>query len=319
MYEGERYYTTKEQLKETLNKYGVDIIPSIINESECEILYSGIWDFFEHITKYWEIPVNRNDVTTYREFYKLYPLHSMLIQYFSIGHAQVSWDMRQNEKILDIFSYFWGCDNKDLLVSFDGLSLHLPPEITKKGWLGKSWFHTDQNIKHNNFECVQSFITALDINEGDATLTFMENSHSFHNILNVEGSNPKTDWYKLNKEEEQMFLNKGCEYKKIKAPKGSLIFWDSRTIHSGCEAMKGRSTMNFRAIVYLSYSPRSQCNNKNIEKKKKAYNELRTTNHWACNPKLFPKTPRTYGGVLPTINPINNPVLNSIGLKLVGF
>jgi len=60
----------------------------------------------------------------------------------------------------------------------------------------------------------------------------MESSNNFHeefakkfNITN------KSDWYKLNKEETQFYLEKDCLYKKIKCPKGSLVFWDSRTIH----------------------------------------------------------------------------------------
>jgi ectoine hydroxylase-related dioxygenase (phytanoyl-CoA dioxygenase family) len=49
----------------------------------------------------------------------------------------------------------------------------------------------------------------------------------------------KNDWYKLNKEEEKFFLEKGCKIKKIMCPKGSLVLWDSRTIHCGVEALKG--------------------------------------------------------------------------------
>jgi hypothetical protein len=43
------------------------------------------------------------------------------------------------------------------------------------------------------------------------------------------------------------------------------------------------------------------------------------TSHWANNPKLFAKTPRTYGGGLPAFNPIHSPQLNDIGHRLAGF
>jgi len=242
----------------------------------------------------------------------------MLIQYFSIGHCQASWDARQNQNILKIFSFFWKCKQEELLVSFDGLSLHLPPEITKRGWGGKSWYHTDQSPHRNDFECLQSFLTLLDINEGDATLTFLEGSNKYHHLLPKSKDN-KTDWYKLSEVEEKVFIEKGCEYKKIKAPKGSLIFWDSRTIHCGCEPLKTREVPNFRAIIYVSYSPRSFCSKGNLNKKKKAFDELRTTNHWAHKPKLFSKNPRTYGGEIPTIKNIDKPNVGEIGLKLAGF
>ena len=111
----------------------------------------------------------------------------------------------------------------------------------------------------------------------------------------------------------------GCEYKKIMCPKGSIVFWDSRTIHSGVEPNRSRTNINFRAIIYLCYMPREQATEKQLEKRKKAFGELRMTSHWPCNVKLFPKTPRTYGAVLPEINQIDPPRLTQLGKHLVGY
>ncbi len=56
-----------------------------------------------------------------------------------------------------------------------------------------------------------------------------------------------------------------------------------------------------------------------LSKKIKAFKELRVTNHWANNPKLFPKIPRTYGNELPELNMIHQPIINNIGRRLVGY
>ena len=53
-YEYEKYKTNKENFAKTLDKYGVAIIPSILNDKECTNIVSGMWDFFEHITQSWE-------------------------------------------------------------------------------------------------------------------------------------------------------------------------------------------------------------------------------------------------------------------------
>lgn len=320
-YEFQKYVCTKETLKETIAQYGVAIIPCVLDENECNSMVNKIWDFFEHITQKWETPINRNDTDSWREFYKLYPLHSMLIQHWGIGHAQASWDVRQNIKIVDIFAHFWGCDVNDLLVSFDGLSFNLPPEITKKGWnKGNTWYHTDQSFMSNEFKCIQSFITGLDINNYDATLSIMEGSNKHHaEFRETYDVTDKTDWYKLNKEQEQFYYDKGCIIKNITCPKGSLVFWDSRTIHCGIEADKRRTIMNIRAVIYLCYMPRNMSNQTNLKKKQKAFNEIRTTTHYPCKIKLFPKGPRTYGGALPTITQIEHPILNGLGKKLSGF
>ena len=145
----------------------------MLNEDECELMVKKIWEFFEHITKNWEIPINRNNKNTWTQIYKLYPIHSMLFQHWGVGHSQASWDLRQNIKIVEIFAHFWNCNLTDLLVSFDGMSFHLPPEITKKGWnRNNTWYHTDQSYTTPNFKCIQSFITGYDINEYDATDAF---------------------------------------------------------------------------------------------------------------------------------------------------
>lgn len=320
-YENTKYYTDKEHLKETLEKYGVAVIPSVFTELETKDLLDKMWSFFEHITKKFKTPIKRDKPDTWKSFFSLYPLHAMLIQRFGIGHAQFAWDARQNIKAVEIFSKLWSVEPKDLLVSFDGSSFHLPPETTNRGWnRNNTWYHTDQSFTRNDFECAQSFVTLNDINVGDGTLAFMEGSHKYHqDAANKFKLEEKSDWYKLNKEQEEYYQSKGCEYKKISCPKGSIVFWDSRTIHCGVEPFKQREQPNLRAVIYLCYMPRYLISNANLKKKKEAFNNLRTTNHWPAKPKLFGVNPRTYGNEMEEINPIKKPKVNELGLKLAGF
>jgi hypothetical protein len=320
-YEFERYICSKETLRETIETFGVAIIPNVLDDIECESMVNKIWDFLEHITQSWEIPIVRNNTETWNEFYKLYPSHSMLLQYWGIGHAQASWDVRQNKKIVEVFAYFWGCGVNELLVSFDGLSFHLPPEITKRGWFrGNTNYHTDQSFTTPDFKCIQSFITGLDINEYDSTLSFMESSNQYHSEFRYTYEvTEKSNWYKLTKKQRGFYMERGCEIKNIKCPKGSLVFWDSRTIHCGIEADKRRVSQNIRAVIYLCYMPRSICSKTNLKKKQRAFQELRATTHYPCNIKLFPKNPHTYGKPIPTFVPVEEPILNDLGKSLSGF
>ena len=284
-------------------------------------MISGIWDYFEHISQTWEIPINRSNKETWKGIYSIFPLHSMLFQNFSIGQSQICWDMRQNEKIVNIFSQFWNCSNEELLVSFDGLSFNMPPEVTNRGWnRNNTWYHMDQSPTRNDFECIQSWITGLDVEEGDATLAFFEKSNKYHKKFAKKFKlTEKSDWYKLNTEEEQFYLDKGCKKKKITCPKGSLVFWDSRTIHCGVEACKDRNNSKLRAVIYLCYMPKSLATDANLRKKQQAFNNIRSTSHWPHKPKLFAKKPRTYGRELPEITPIEKPTLTELGKKLAGF
>jgi hypothetical protein len=320
-YESQKYNTDKEHLNETLNMYGVAVIPSVFSYQECDDLLNKMWTFFEHITQNFEQPIDRINQDSFKQLFKLYPLHAMLIQRFGIGHAQFAWDARQNPKAVEIFAHFWKCKPEELLVSFDGSSFHLPPEITKRGWnLNNTWYHADQSYTRNNFECVQSFVTYNPINVGDGTLAFMEGSNRFHKKVSEKFElSDKADWYKINKDIEEYYLSVGCEYKKISCPKGSIVFWDSRTIHCGVEPFKGREEPNIRAITYLCYMPGKSISDANRRKKIKALQELRTTNHWSCKPKLFSVNPRTYGKELPNVHSIDPPVLTKLGKQLAGY
>ena len=243
----------------------------------------------------------------------------MLIQHWGVGHAQYVWDVRQNPRVRDVFEHIWETD--DLLVSFDGVSYHLPPEAIRTGWYrGNDWLHVDQSYTDNSFKCVQGWVTANKVNPGDATLTVLVGSHLIHGeFQKAFGVTDKDNWYKLTEEQKQFYLDRGCSLERITCPAGSLVLWDSRTVHCGTEAMKTRKEPNLRNVAYVCYQPRSKATTKAIEKRIKVFEELRMTSHWPANPKMFGKHPRTYGAELPDVTPLSRPVLNEVGRKLVGY
>jgi hypothetical protein len=322
LYKGKKYNTTIDGVKKKLEKYGVAIIPSILNENECNKMKEGMWNYLEQITKNFEIPINRNNDKTWGELSKLWVKHSMLIQQWKIGHSQFNWDLRQNKKIINVFSKIWNKKPEELLVSFDGASVHMPPEITKKGWFrGNTWLHSDQSFTRNNFECVQSWVTANEVNIGDATLAFYEKSNRYHEeFKNKFNITDKGDWFALKDQlYKNFYLKKGCKLQYIKCPAGSLVLWDSRTIHCGQEAMKDRKKPNIRFVSYLCYTPRDFATENMLKKKINAFENMRTTSHWPHKPKLFPLKPRTYGQELAPIAEIQPPQINDLGKKLIGY
>jgi len=325
IYEYEKYVTTPEQLKETLETLGVAIIPNVLTQEECGSMKTGMWEYLEHITQKFKVPLKRDNPKTWRSFSELFALHSMLIQHHGIGHAQYIWDLRTNPKIYNIFSKLWDVEPEELLVSFDGASCHLPSEETGVGWYqNKDWFHTDQSYMRNDMECIQSWVTGCDVHENDGTLAILEGSHKYHkrfakHFKIEDTSDSRSDWYKLNCEEQKYYESKGCQRRSIKCPAGSIVFWDSRTIHCGQQPVKGREMPNMRCVVYLCYTPRDCATQTHLKKKIKAYEELRTTSHWPHKPKLFAKNPRTYGKQLQPITAINKPVIPDIGRKFIGY
>ena len=338
------YITTTDKLKETIDTYGVAIIENVLDLDECAEYNEKTFEMLNEITCKRFV---YDDINTWNNFYDLFPKHNMLLQNY-VGHAQYIWNIRQNPKIVDIFGEFWNVNNDDLLVSFDGISFNLPPEKTGKGWRerAKKWLHCDQSFQNSEFETLQSWITFNNVRKGDATLLFLEGSNKYHNefkeyLTTLNNCNEfkeyltplnncsefkehaknsiDKDWYKLDDEELQFYKDKGCEEKYIECKAGSLVLWDSRTIHCGIEPTKSRSVENLRNIVYLCYAPRYLCAEKELNRRRKAFNEGRMMSHCPYKASLFPKTPRTYGKETLPIKNLNKPTLTSLGEKLVGF
>lgn len=330
-----QYHCTLETLKATLDQYGVAVLPRVLDHAKAAKLADGLWEYLEHISQSWEKPLSRSDPTTWKQIYDLMPSHSMLMQHFGIGHSQAVWDVRQDPAVLEVYAKLWNCEPKELLASFDGASIGMPPETTKRGWQDDTryWLHTDQSYRRNKVECYQSWVTAHDVNKGDATLVVLEGSHLLHKEFAetfFQGTKPPAkDWYQLKTADEVSFYRERCSEVRIQCPAGSMVLWDSRTIHQGGQPLKGRPEARERAIVYLCYQPRNHLPSgtkakdktkaKAIEKKRRVFEARRMTSHWPLKSTLFPTKPQHYGKGLPEITPVPDPVLTSLGKSLAGF
>ena len=84
----------------------------------------------------------------------------------------------------------------------------------------------------------------------------LEKSHKYHkNFKEDNNITEKSNWYKLNENEINYYMSKGCKKRLIKCPAGSIVLWDSRTIHCGRECRKERSKPNFRGVSYICMKP----------------------------------------------------------------
>lgn len=173
-------------------------------------------------------------------------------------------------------------------------------------------------------------MTAREVKPGDATLTVLLGSHAYHREFaqrfnkTTDKKATSKDWYLLaNQAELDFFVDeKGCRPISIACPAGSLVFWDSRTMHAGQESLPGRAPVDatIRMVVYLCYLPRNRATPKDLEKKREYFEKMRMTSHWPQHPIVFGKTPQTYGKELPPVEKLSAPSnLTKLGRQLAGF
>jgi ectoine hydroxylase-related dioxygenase (phytanoyl-CoA dioxygenase family) len=307
-----------EDITRVIEEYGVCILKNVLNEQECQGIVDGMVKTFQDITVDLRPRFEFSKSSSWKTLEHLFPIRSMLYQHWGLGHAQFVWDVRCNPKVINAFATIWGTN--DLLVSFDGIAFHLPPERSGKRFVDKDAYHVDQSFTRCYPDCIQGWINGFDTNEGDATIKLLVGSHKhFQEFGTVNNITSPDDWHVI--KDIDFYLQKGCIEHRVTCPKGSLVLWDSRTVHFGASALKTRAKPNCRAVVYLCYTPKSRINETKRQKKISYFENLRMTSHWPHNPKLFPVHPRTYGAWLPTneIKPISKPVIEKQYYPLIGY
>ena len=170
-----------ENCKDYINEHGVAVVPNVLTETEIKEAREAMWTLLESMLKKSEKPFDRNNSDTWSSYFDMFPMHGMLLQHFKVGQSQFVWDIRQNQQVTNVFSQLWKSKPEDMLTSFDGVSIHLPPEQTKKGFYRNSlWFHVDQSYCNSSFQCIQGMVTLWDCEDGDATLACWPKSHKLH-------------------------------------------------------------------------------------------------------------------------------------------
>jgi hypothetical protein len=293
---------------EDLEELGYCVIPQVVSTSEAEALYQRVWH--EFIEQAWP-NCRMDDRSNWKE---TFPMHGRLgIFAGPAGQTQVMWDLRQDPRIVDVFAQVW--NTNDLIVSMDGLSFMCPPEI-REGFV-YPWPHVDQgilrrqdNVAHNNNPPVGFVSESLlktqpytiqgqflfeDSFDGDGGFYCIPKSHlRFAEFASqLEGINEQTargeDRLKArNKFLDEFFGNSTDEsgnpycMKHVTAPRGSLILWDSRTLHWNQHPSKDRPYSNnpkVRMVGYLCYVPKARLTDAGKARRRAAFEGGVSTGH----------------------------------------
>ena len=306
---------TPRDVLRILKEKGVAIYRGVLNASECAAMNKGMWDTAEYLTSGLAEPLERSKPETYKAVFNLGLKHGGLIQEFEWGHAQYAWDVRQNPKAAAVYREIYG-EETPLLVSMDAVNASLGSIMPKKRqrgmFRGNNWMHMDQRISNSDFLCVQSWITANNVDVGDATLRCHLNSHKLHEKFgkafpDIPKKDRNVDWFKLKKEHQEWYIANGAAEICVTCEAGDQIFWDSRVVHSGTEFVVDEdcppreTPRTHRNVVYVCFQPRQK---NTIMKRARILNpddpwRLRQASHWPNSMKLFGKYPQHYGAPPP--------------------
>jgi len=308
-----------DQQLNDLRTNGYVVIPNVLVSEKCDEYITKIWDWLEDINP----NISRNDPKTWTNSNWPESQKGIFKQY-GVGHSQVMWDLRSEPSIIKIFEKIWNTDK--LLVSFDGLNVMRPPkyqalDITKYTY--NMWWHVDQSFKKIGTHCIQGLVNLEESGQNDGCFMVLKKSHNFHQLLGKTfNAKAQGDWYMLKENEITWMRSKeGVEEIKVTAPKGAMILWDSSTVHCNKPPIRQEiDKPNLRYACYICMTPKSFVTKSQLDKKIKAFNDLRTTSHWPHQIKITPLQPHLYGKQM--VNPnyqIKKPVLSERAKQLAGI
>lgn len=310
---------TPETVYDVVRRYGIAIVKNVINEKEITDANTGMWNYLKTVTLNFPHPIDEFELETWSSIYEMSPDKDNLINSWQIGHSQFMWDLRQNEKIVDIFAKIWRCSKQELLASFEGCMISFPPEITKKGYSYEALkYYFEQPYLQRNFNFIRSFVTTYDINQGDCTFAYIEGSQQqrayYANQHKIETD--KSDVL-LNPEDLQWFLDRGCRQRTITCKAGDMIFWDTRLAKTIKHPMPNRKTYNVGLFAYLSYFPKKLVEDKIALKRINAFELKLCMLPKPVNKTTIPAYPCHTRKQLFEMHPIDNPVLTDLGKSLI--
>lgn len=298
---------------QNLEEQGYCVIPQVLSIEETEHLYRRVWH--EFIEKAWP-NCKLDDRSNWKEEF---PIHNKVgIFAGPVGQTQVMWDLRQDPRIIHIFGQIW--NTNDLIVSMDGMSIMCPSEIREEYF--NPWPHVDQMINtrhdgvmHNNLPpvdfvsesslktqpfTIQGQFLFEDSFDGDGGFFCIPKSHlQFESFSSFLQALERVDapWSEKTKMRDDylrdLFSKNGDDMtpmypmKHVTAPRGSLILWDSRTIHWNQHPKKNRPFQpcpKVRMVGYLCYVPKTRMSDETRALRLKAFESGVSTGH---NPAQF--------------------------------
>lgn len=311
---------TLDYLKD-LEEQGYCVIPALLSKPETERFYQRVWH--EFIEKAWP-KCKLGDRENWKE---AFPIHNPYgIFAGPAGQTQVMWDLRQDPRIVEVFAQIW--NTHDLIVSMDGLSFMCPPEIREGPF--DPWPHVDQTVmrrkdigSHDNNPpvgfvsespmktkpfTIQGQFLFEDSSDGDGGFYCIPKSHfkfsEFAPKLEALSALeiPREVREKVRSEYLLDFFR--CEedgsgkpycMKHVTAPRGSLILWDSRTVHWNQHPVKERpyrDTPKVRMVGYLCYVPKARLTDTGRSLRREAFELGVSTGHNPSYPELKPTKAR---------------------------
>lgn len=315
-----------DEHKKKLETDGYCVVDNVLNSSECKDYEDKFWTWLEQLGT----GIKAKDWSTWTK--DRIPLQNRgIVEFPSIVHSDFIWELRCHPNVRSVFTQLW--NDSDLLVGFCRARL-IPPSIINTEKKDNLWLHVDQGSRRRGLACIQGVVNLIDSDQDtDAGLVVVPGSHLYHDkFFKTHDLAVSREWYKYSASELQWFYEQKDSNQqhlkpiKVNAKAGSIILWDSRTIHCNKAPEANQINTNRAGMaVFICMTPRKWCTSNDILlKKQQAFQQVAFASHWPHIVQYIQKNEppfRTNGVDCSKFKHIQTqpPTLNAIGLRLAGY
>lgn len=220
---------------------------------------------------------------------------SSIIHKYNIAHHPVAWHTRL--QVAPIFEALWGTEK--LASSMDGMAIGPPPELGTERFRSSNkldlGLHLDQSSRNVGLHSYQGAVYLEEAQDDDWCFVVLDRSHLHHEEFFKQRTHPlpRSEFIMLKEEDLNWYASKGCTIRYISVPKGGIVLWDSRTVHTGARPLMYRKNPGrWRYVVFACMVPAFWASEEEKSLKKHGFHNLRCSRHTpAQNFSLFPHRP----------------------------
>lgn len=259
-----------------LDERGWAVVPNVLSREQVNEALTGIFDWLKSFSGSLQIS-SHEWPSSMRE---LGPFLHGISEHPDAAHLPCVWDVRCNERVMQVFADIWNVDSSELRCSMDRINVTVP--LARQF---RPWEHLDQGYGRRGFHCVQGYVSLLDCDgDADGGLMVLERSHREHDAFferfAERRKDAKSDWVKLSDEEKRFYRrDRQCNEHRVRCKAGDLVLWDSRQVHWAAAPLKPSGRL--RVVVYVSYMPSSTQSRRDRQVRAEAVKRGCATSHWA--------------------------------------
>lgn len=277
----------ESNISQHLDKYGY-VVVKVMDETEIADIRNDVWTWLENLGT----GIDRININTTIDVNEKWPEQTKgIINSYGIGQSKFMWKSRVHDNVIRVFQSIW--DVRDLITSFDGACI-MP--LTKDFTIPShehhtTWAHRDQSPSINVRMCVQGGLSIYDnLEEHDGGFVVWEGSHTIDwTTIDEKAKHVSCHWYRIKNDSKSMeYLNGNCPVKIIRVPAGTMILWDSRTIHENIKPTIYAT--NPRIVLLICMTPRSFASKDTLQKRHECFMNHKTTTHVPHELTICPDT-----------------------------